>query len=174
MQKPHEMRVPNTWVGKIPWRRAWQHIPVILPGESHGQRSLAGYSPWGHKEWDTPEHACTGPEIGLSWWLRGKDSACHCRRRGFDLWVRKIPWRREWQPTPVFLPGKSHEQRSGGLQSMESQKSQTRLSGYRTAGPAVGLRTSATLTQDGCAPPQSVCWGPSPRCDDLCWWGLGR
>ena len=35
----------NSWVGKIPWRRAWQHTPVFLPGESHGQRSLAGYSP---------------------------------------------------------------------------------------------------------------------------------
>jgi len=35
-----------------------------------------------------------------------------CRRHRFDLWVRKIPWRRKWQPTPVFLPGKSHRQRS--------------------------------------------------------------
>ena len=43
------------WVGKIPWRGAWQPILVFLPGESHGQRSLAGYSPWGHKESDTTE-----------------------------------------------------------------------------------------------------------------------
>ena len=35
----------DPWVGKIPWRRSWQATPVILPGESHGQRSLAGYSP---------------------------------------------------------------------------------------------------------------------------------
>ena len=34
------------------------------------------------------------------------------KRHGFDPWVRKIPWRREWQPTPVFLPGESHGQRS--------------------------------------------------------------
>ena len=43
------------------------------------------------------------------------ESACQCRRCrrcGFDPWVRKIPWRRKWQPTPVFLPGKSHGQRS--------------------------------------------------------------
>ena len=40
----------NPWVGKIPWRRKWQPNPVFLPGESHGQRSLVGYSPWGHKE----------------------------------------------------------------------------------------------------------------------------
>ena len=52
----------NPWVGKIPWRRAWQPTPVFLPGESHGQRSLAGCSPWDHKESDVPEtnwHACT-------------------------------------------------------------------------------------------------------------------
>ena len=45
----------DTWVGKIPWRRAWQPTPVFLPGESHGLRSLVGYSPWGHKESDTNE-----------------------------------------------------------------------------------------------------------------------
>ena len=37
----------NPWVGKIPWRRKWQSTPVLLPGKSHGQRSLVGYSPWG-------------------------------------------------------------------------------------------------------------------------------
>ena len=41
--------------GKIPWRRAWQSTPVFLPGESHGQRSLVGYSPWGGKESDMTE-----------------------------------------------------------------------------------------------------------------------
>ena len=40
----------DPWVRKIPWRRIWQPTPVFLPGKSHGQRSLAGYSPWGHKE----------------------------------------------------------------------------------------------------------------------------
>ena len=43
------------WVGKIPSRRKWQPTPVLLPGESHGQRSLAGYSPWGCKELDITE-----------------------------------------------------------------------------------------------------------------------
>ena len=45
----------------------------------------------------------------------GKESTCQCRRHrrcGFDPWVRKIPWRRAWQPTPVLLPGKPHRQRS--------------------------------------------------------------
>ena len=39
----------HPWVRKIPWRNAWQPTPVFLPGESHGQRRLAGYSPWGRK-----------------------------------------------------------------------------------------------------------------------------
>ena len=39
-----------------PWRRAWQPSPVFLPGQFHGQRSLAGYSPWGRKESDTAGH----------------------------------------------------------------------------------------------------------------------
>ena len=43
----------NPWVGKIPWRRKWQPTPVFLPGESHGRRSLVGYSPRGRKESDT-------------------------------------------------------------------------------------------------------------------------
>ena len=42
-------------IGKIPWRRALQHTPVFLPGELYGQRSLVGYSPQGHKEWNTTE-----------------------------------------------------------------------------------------------------------------------
>ena len=45
----------NPWVGKIPWRTKWQPTPVCLPGESHGQRSSAGCSPWGCKESDTSE-----------------------------------------------------------------------------------------------------------------------
>ena len=39
----------------LQWRRQWQPTPVLLPGESHGQRKLAGHSPWGHRELDTTE-----------------------------------------------------------------------------------------------------------------------
>ena len=49
---------------------------------------------------------------GLPWWLSSKEPTCQCRTHRFDSWVRKILWRRKWQPTPVFLPGKSHGQRS--------------------------------------------------------------
>ena len=54
---PVQCRRPgfDPWVRKIPWRREQLPIPVFLPGEFHGQRSLAGYSPWGRKEADTTE-----------------------------------------------------------------------------------------------------------------------
>ena len=52
-------------VGKIPWRRAWQSTPAFLPGESHGQRSLAGYSPRHHTESDAIEGTYhTGTHLG--------------------------------------------------------------------------------------------------------------
>ena len=64
MQKMQEMRVlslgqedPLATHSSI--LGSWQPTPVFLPGEFHGQRSLVGYSPWGHKESDTTEHACT-------------------------------------------------------------------------------------------------------------------
>ena len=46
----------DLWVEKIPWSRKWQPTPVFLPRKSHGQRSLAGYSPWRHKESEMTEH----------------------------------------------------------------------------------------------------------------------
>ena len=49
----------NPWVGKIPWGMKWQPTLVFLPGESRGQRSLAGYSPWGRRESDMIEHTCS-------------------------------------------------------------------------------------------------------------------
>ena len=59
---------------------------------------------------------------------RGKESACQYRRRRFDPWDGKIPLRRKWQPTPVFLPGKPHGQRSLVGYSPWVTKSQTWLS----------------------------------------------
>ena len=63
--------------------------------------------------------------FGLSRWLSGKESSCQCRRckrHEFKPWVRKTPWRSKWQPTPVFLPGKSHGQRSLVGYSLRSRK----------------------------------------------------
>ena len=57
-----------------------------------------------------------------------KEPACKCRRHRFNPWVRKIPWRTKWQPTPVSLPGESYGQRSLAGYSLWGRKSQTRLS----------------------------------------------
>ena len=60
----------DPWAGKIPWRRKWQPTPVLLPGKSHGWRSLVGYSPWGRKELNMTEqlhfHLC------IAKWLHNK------------------------------------------------------------------------------------------------------
>ena len=65
----------NPWAGKIPWKKKRQPTPGFLPGESHGQRSLVGYSPKGRaKEW-----------------LNGKESVCQFRRDRFNPWSGKIP-----------------------------------------------------------------------------------
>ena len=53
--KRHKRHEFDPWVGTMPWRKAWQLTPIFLPGESHGQRSLVGYSPWGCKESDMTE-----------------------------------------------------------------------------------------------------------------------
>ena len=60
----------NPWVGKIPWRRNQQPSPVSLPGKSHGQRRLAGYSPWGRKE------------SGTAGWLSGAPAPLPGERGG--------------------------------------------------------------------------------------------
>ena len=67
----------DPWIGKIRWRREWQPIPVFFPGESHGQRSLEGYSPWDCKELDKTEllrhmhtHTHTHTHIHTAWGSR--------------------------------------------------------------------------------------------------------
>ena len=75
--------------------------------------------------------------MGFPGGASGKESACQYRKRRtlkFNPWVRKIPWRRKWQPTRVFLPGKSIAEEPGGLQSMGLQ-SQMWLSKKTTIHP---------------------------------------
>ena len=63
------------WVGKIPWRVKWQHAPIFLPGKLRGQRSLAGYGPWGRKESGTTERAYTHtPSWGHMFLLKQSNS----------------------------------------------------------------------------------------------------
>ena len=63
-------------------------------------------------EKQVPEYGDLSLWGGLPWWLRRWSVCLQCRRPGFNPWLRKIPWRRKWQPTPVLLPGKFHGWRS--------------------------------------------------------------
>ena len=91
----------DCWVRKIPWRRKWQPIPVFLPGEFHGQRSLADYSPWGRQESDMTEqltHTQTGVWTLHSW----------CRNSGFEFppdWVLILQVVFMLNLAQPFLPG---------------------------------------------------------------------
>ena len=67
----------------------------------------------------------------------GKESTCQCRSRGFNPWVRKIPWRRKWQPTPVLLPGESR-----GLRGLTSY---SRPSGRKELDSTERLNNTASL-----------------------------
>ena len=97
---------------RSPQRRDWLPTPVFLTGESHGQRSLAGYSSWDYKSQTWLRAIFGGFQIrGFPGGSMLKNLP-QCRRCKFDPWVRKSPWRRKWQPTPVFLPGESHGQRN--------------------------------------------------------------
>ena len=68
--------------------------------------------PWGFLSPNSFNLPTFQADMGFLCGSAGKESACQLRRLGCDPWVRKIPWRRKWQPTPVCLPGKSHGQRS--------------------------------------------------------------
>ena len=102
--------------------------PAFLPGESHGQRSLEGYSPWGHKESDTAERLSRAQHSKLSWGfpggVSGKGSACQSMQETQETQVRSLgrvdPCRRKQQSTPEFLPGESYGQRSGPQGHQES------------------------------------------------------
>ena len=77
----------DPWVGKIPWRREWQPIPVFLPGQFHGQRILVGYSPWSRKESDMPErltHTIINPR------KQGRDFFFSCGRSFFFSCERSL------------------------------------------------------------------------------------
>ena len=89
-------------VMKIPWRREWQPTPVFLPGESHGQRSLEGYGPWGRKESDTTEATaqCTAwrrLECNDCWLEAGRHS---CRPAG-SQGSNSVAWSLRWTCSTV-------------------------------------------------------------------------
>ena len=96
----------NPWVRKIPASGKWQTIPVFLPGKSHGQTSLAGYSPWDHKGSDTTElcwmHCCANLKAlvfnDAIMEMRKNQTAGSKRKRSFgnQLWTRSGSQRWVW------------------------------------------------------------------------------
>jgi len=113
-----------------------------------------------HIPWPKPQiHICGNKRSyfhffkQLPRWHSGTESTSQCRRclrLGFDPWVRRISWSRKWQPTPVFLPGEFHGQRSHGV-----TRSQIRLSMHTSEGPVltivdcVGLSYLSTWGKEG-------------------------
>ena len=128
----------------------WPHSPWNCPGQDTGVGSLSllqGIFPTQGLNPDLPHGSQILYQLSyqgssneeelksllmkvkvLPWWLRWWRICLPCRRLGFDSWVGKIPWRRDWQPTPVFLPGESHGQRSLAGHSPWGCKSQTQFS----------------------------------------------
>ena len=123
VKNPPAMRRPgfNPWVEKMPWRRERLPTPVFWPGEFHGL-----CSPWvARSQTRLRDFHFQRTLRGFPGGASGKEPACQCRRakgRGFNLWVRKILWRRKWQPTPVFLPGESPLTEEPGRLSTGSQR----------------------------------------------------
>ena len=104
----------------------WERLCLWMGPQNHSTGLMVGEGP-GHTTWmwalgpDTSKPTLNLSLVsinlflsknGLPWWLSGKEVVYQRNRHGFDAWVRKVPWKRKWQPTPVFLPGKFHEQRS--------------------------------------------------------------
>ena len=73
----------NSWVRKSPWRKKCLPTPVFLPGEFHGQRSLVGYSPWGHKESDTAKRLTLSLSLNIKSKLQSSLDILHTKNRGF-------------------------------------------------------------------------------------------
>ena len=90
------------------WIRKWQPTPVFLPEKFHGQRNLMGYCP----------RSQSSKELTLRAQLLYDDQYCSSN----SCIPLQIPWRRKWKTTPVFLPGKSHGQRSlAGYKELDIQ-----------------------------------------------------
>ena len=81
-------------------------VSKVIPVEAAEEQSL------GLPVWSSGEETACHSLAGLPSWLRRKRTCPQCGRPGFDPCIGKIPWRSKWQPTPVFLPGESHAQRS--------------------------------------------------------------
>ena len=107
----------ESWGGMIPWWRKWQSTPTLLPGKSHGQRILIGYSPWGRKELDTTEqlhfhfHCMLSIRINLQQKLKQRTqvNSLAVQRLGFApslpmAQVGELKSHKPQAPTPTCVP----------------------------------------------------------------------
>ena len=109
----------ETWIQSLgwedPWRRAWQLTPVFLPGESPWTEVPGGLQSMGSQS-GTWLINYSSSSIHTWWGFPSdyvvKNLPANIGGTRFDPWVRKISWRRKWQPILVFSPGKYHGQRS--------------------------------------------------------------
>ena len=102
--KPGKHSLFNKWCWES-WIAAWKSVKVEYTLTAHTK-----IDSWWLEDFNV-RHGTLKLPGGTS----SKESNCQCRRHKrceFDPWVEKIPWRRKWQPTPVFFPAESHEQRS--------------------------------------------------------------
>ena len=129
MQETQERAEFDPWVGKIPWRRARQPTPVFLPGESHGQWSLMGYSPSSCKESDTtewlnndnnPHKNPTNFVLRQHWALWFGVWKTKCARQLRKLFICKIAVKRQFNEGCL-------EEQAGAWDSMEAGKQECHL-----------------------------------------------
>ena len=120
----HKRRGFCPWVGKMPWRRAWQPTPGFLPRESHGQRSLARYSPQGHTELDTTEATQHS----------GNNSIFSLRKRKRGV----VPF---WVPPPTPQP------------SQGPSRHRSIWAGARASSAWTGQRVTCLVGSQGSVPP---------------------
>ena len=108
--------------------------------------------------------------------MTSKELTCQCRRhkgRGFNPWVRKFPWRRAWQSTPVFLPGKSHGQKSLLATVHGVEKSWTQLKGL-SMHACIEVKIDAKYQEEWLASagpgifPNRIHFSPSPHRKACC------
>ena len=125
------------WIQSLSWEDTWEEgmatPPGFLPGESPwtevpGRLQSMGLQRVRH-DWATKHSTAQCIVHGLPVGTSGKESACQfrrCKSCRFNLWVGKIPWRKTWQPTLVFLPGTSHGQRSLAVYGPKGHKESDR------------------------------------------------
>ena len=121
LQTKLQGKAVGNWLSLMSWAPSWwlrESTWVSTGDEPHLSITDSGVA----KTLDYNLYHLLPKTWGLPWWLNGKESACQCRRCTFNPWVGKLPWRRKWQSTPVYLPGNSHGQRSLACCSPQGRK----------------------------------------------------